>query len=127
MSGINGILYGDLSGVCLVGVDPGKTVGIGIIFRGDIVGTRKFVDFDRMVEWLRNELRLLDFEELIIRIGSGGSEYNEPIVDLLFKEFGSVGRLEIVNETNTSKRVEGRSRHEEAALRIAQRYGVELG
>lgn len=125
MSGINSF-FTHPTGLCLVGVDPGKTVGIGLIFNGSVLATRTFTDFHELVSWLRHELSLLGYEELIFRIGDGGGRYHEPLVDLLFKEFGHMGSFELVNETRTSVKVGTRSLHEEAALRIARRYGVRI-
>ncbi len=125
LSGINSF-FTQPTGLCLVGIDPGKTVGVGLIFNGSVLATRTFSDFRALVIWLRGELSLLAFEELIFRIGDGGDKYHEPLVDLLFKEFGHLGSFELVNETRTSVRVGSRSLHEEAALRIARRYGIRI-
>ncbi len=125
LSGINSF-FTQPTGLCLVGVDPGKTVGVGLIFNGSVLSTRTFTDLYALVTWLRKELSLLAYEELIFRIGDGGDKYHEPLVDLLFKEFSHLGSFELVNETRTSVKVGSRSLHEEAALRIARRYGVRI-
>ncbi len=124
MAKINNIFHLQSNFACIIGVDPGKTTGVSILIGRSIITTSKFKDFKKMLHWIKEQLKLVDFDQLIFKIGDGGGKFNEDVVDLLFKEFSRFSRLEIVNETKTSlKSSNGRSLHEEAAIRIALRYG----
>ncbi len=126
LNGINSLFSTKNNGLCLIGFDPGKNIGVGMIMDGAVLWTRVFREMDKMVVWLKSQLNMLRYNELIFRIGDGGGQYQEELVDLLFKEFGHLGIFELVNETRTSVKTAKRSLHEEAALRIAKRYGVRI-
>ena len=109
---------------CHIGIDPGKSIGISIIYMGDIMMTYLTDSSKKMILWIKKQLVNLEYSSLIIKIGNGGGKSRQDIV-LRVKEY-FVGNVQIqeVDEKRTSiKTTSEISIHEEAAIRIARRTG----
>ncbi len=124
---IKGLVENNLDSLCKIGIDPGKAIGISIIFIGRVLNTNVVYDMKSMVSWLNSKLKEIKFNSLKIKIGNGGGEVRNKILDFIVKHFQERAIIEIVDERNTSIRLnKNKSLHEEAAIRIANRVGTIL-
>lgn len=107
---------------CIVGVDPGKTIGLAILYMGEILTTNVFLDLNELIFWIKRQLRLVNASKIIFKIGFGENYWYKIIFDRIDKEFSNIAEIKAINEYRTSIRSDnGRIIHEEAAIRIAQR------
>lgn len=112
--------------VLLIGVDPGKNIGVACIYAGFLVWEETFGNLEEALAFLH---RLLDLpvKYHIVRIGDGLPEMAEKIASELSKRLDKADFIEIVDERGTTG---GRKRSEKdvrAAYRIAVRKGREYG
>ena len=113
-------------GNIIVGIDPGKTIGIAILQNANVISTSSFRDILLVEQWIKEEISTLSYRGFCIRIGNTGGEYNEPILDYIHKQFHKIARIEIVDETRSTYRTKGNTPrvHENAAIAIAKRNGT---
>lgn len=110
---------------CTIGIDPGKAIGISIIYLGVLLNTSVFNRLDKMLIWIKGMLKEIDYDTLLIKIGNGGGEIQTKIIDAIVNQYKGDVIIEKVNENNTSIREsKNKSIHEEAAIRIANRNGT---
>ncbi len=112
--------------VLLIGVDPGKNIGVACIYAGFLLWEGTFNDVEDVVSFLH---RLLDLpvKYHIVRIGDGLPDMAERIASELSERLEKTDFIEIVDERGTTG---GRKRSEKdvrAAYRIAVRKGREYG
>lgn len=106
----------------MVGIDPGKNIGVSIILQDSMVTSNTLNSVQKLIYWLRNEFSILQIDNPIIKIGDGDMVSVEEIIPALIHEFGSELDICLVDESNTSKREDkSRTSHEESAERIARR------
>ena len=106
----------------IVGIDPGKNIGVSIIFQDNFVTSSTLNSVQKLIYWLRNEFITLQISEPIIKIGDGDMISVDEIITALIHEFGSELNMILVDEANTSKREnKARTSHEESADRIARK------
>jgi hypothetical protein len=123
MAKIYEITTKESKGILVIGVDPGKDSGVAVIYNKQVIRTDVFNKLPLLIKFMQKEITQIKHKQLIIRIGDGGAIYNEPLTDLIFKTFHNLAKIEIIDETLTSTRSEGgkRTKHEEAAINIANR------
>ena len=109
--------------LCIVGIDPGMSVGVSIIYCEETFETNVFYQFSHLKRWLENRLKGINFGTLIFKIGNGGGAKKEEYIRLLKQNF--TAPIFEVNEWNTSIREGGElTIHEQAAIKIAHRKGT---
>lgn len=110
---------------CIVGIDPGVSVGVSIIFCDETFETNVFYQFSKLKVWLENRLKDINFTNLVFKIGNGGGSKKDDYIRHIKQNF-TVPILE-VDESNTSIREVGElTIHEQAAIKIAYRSGTEV-
>ena len=112
--------------VLLIGVDPGKNIGMACIYAGFLLWEETFGSLEEAITFL-HKLLDLPVKYRIIRIGDGLPEMAERIASELSKRLDRTDFIEIVDERGTTG---GRKRSEKdvrAAYRIAVRKGREYG
>ena len=119
---INKLKEENIKKYCIIGVDPGKTTGVAILYIGEIMATNIFLDLNKLVYWIKQEISVINNTEITFKIGFGDSYWYKIVFDRIHKEFSSIAEIKPINEFQTSIRSDyGRIIHEEAAIRIAQR------
>jgi hypothetical protein len=105
-----------------IGIDPGKNIGVSIILQDSLVTSNTLDSTQKLIYWLRNEFKVLKITNPIIKIGDGDMNSVEEIIPALIHEFGSELDINLVDESDTSKREnKSRTSHEESADRIARK------
>ncbi|MDH5646507.1 MAG: hypothetical protein OEZ01_10890, partial [Candidatus Heimdallarchaeota archaeon] len=84
-----------------------------------------FSSMRKLIIWISNKIKEIQYHQLVIRIGDGGgADRNYEILNSIIKQFSEISVIELVNEVNTSVRRDGKIPiHEEAAILIAKRSG----
>lgn len=112
----------------IIGVDPGKKIGLAAICDGMLLSAETS-RLNRLITKIQNYLLIFPSETIIIRVGDQPISVSQVIFNKLFAIFGKMEdlKIEIVKEANTS------SKHslipltldsdETAAFTIAQREG----
>lgn len=119
---INKLREDNIENYCIIGVDPGKTIGIAILYMGELLTTNVFLVVDELIYWTKQQLRLINASNITFKIGFGESNWYKILFDRIHKEFSHIAEIRAINEYRTSIRSNnGRIIHEEAAIRIAQR------
>lgn len=109
--------------VCIIGIDPGKATGASIVFCGNVFSTTVVYSFGTLERWIKENLKEINFDQLIFKVGNGGGENKIRIIENLRLSFDSP--IEEVNEKNTSiKEINELTIHEQAAIKIANREGT---
>lgn len=109
----------------LVGIDPGKHIGVACLYGGYLLWEEAFTEFNEAV---RAIIRLLSLPAKyhIVRIGDGRLEIAERLALALSSHIAKNDFIEIVNERGTSVGRKKRSEKDvKAAYRIAVRKGKE--
>lgn len=112
--------------VLLIGVDPGKNIGVACIYAGFLLWEETFGNLEEALAFLYRLLGL-PVKYHIVRIGDGLPDMAEKIASGLSKRLDRTDFIEIVDERGTTG---GRKRSEKdvrAAYRIAVRKGREYG
>jgi hypothetical protein len=106
----------------LVGIDPGRRIGVIVQYRGAIVHEGVYGDPGSVASLLR-KLLSLGARRRIVRLGFGEPEGARAIMreasDVLGKDYS----LELVDERNTTRGGIRTRKDVEAALRISRRRG----
>ncbi len=106
---------------CVVGLDPGKNIGVSIIFKGELISSNLFTNLDNLIRWIKRNLSIISYRSLEIKIGNGDKNSSKKVYNRIIKDFNS-DIVKFVNEKQTSIRKNYNiTEHEEAAIRIAYR------
>ncbi|MDH5400849.1 MAG: hypothetical protein OEY49_00020 [Candidatus Heimdallarchaeota archaeon] len=110
---------------CFIGIDPGKSIGTALLIEGEVITSNTFSSMRKLIIWISNKIKEIQYHQLVIRIGDGGgADRNYEILNSIIKQFSEISVIELVNEVNTSVRRDGKIPiHEEAAILIAKRSG----
>ncbi len=107
---------------CILGIDPGKTIGAAIIYMNELLISNSFISIEKLIYWINQQLEILHCDAFIIKIGNGEKYWFGLIYNRIYKEFSLKYPIIPVNEYKTSlKRTKSRTIHEEAAIIIANR------
>jgi len=123
IKGKNG--YGKL----VLGVDPGKRVGLVVMDDGSVVRTRILSSIEETATTILEVVNRMDANEKIVKIGDGAPAYQGALIELLDKALPSDVVIESVEEKGTTRPSRTRLFHRRrakdvySAIRIARRNG----
>ncbi|QLH75093.1 MAG: hypothetical protein HPY73_06335 [Methanomassiliicoccales archaeon] len=115
------LLRGRKYGALVVGIDPGRTIGIVIIGNGRVIHSGTFECPEDTADKVIKMTSGLEFDEVVVRIGHG----DRTIRNRIIRSVWSVAdRVEIVDETNTTMNTE--TPDIDAAILISKTKGYDL-
>ncbi len=112
--------------VLLIGVDPGKNIGVACIYAGFLLWEETFGNLEEALAFL-HKLLDLPVKYHIVRVGDGLPEMAEKIASELSKRLDRTDFIEIVDERGTTGGKKRSEKDVRAAYRIAVRKGREYG
>ena len=86
----------------LIGIDPGKRIGLSIYYYGREVEHSLHVSMDNLISHLVKILAGLRAKRKIVKIGNGDMKLAKKITNLLNLKYCSDFEIEFVNEQKTS-------------------------
>ena len=89
----------------LIGIDPGKRIGMSAFYRGREIESSVYSSVEDLVSHIIRILGGLRARRRIVKIGDGHMRIAEEIVGLLNLRFCSSFDLEFVDEQNTSMKI----------------------
>ena len=89
----------------LLGIDPGKQIGLSIYYLGNEISSSFFVSTEKLIKKVINILAELKAKHKIIKIGNGDMQMANEIAQLLNLKFCSNFEIEFVDERNTSLKI----------------------
>ena len=111
----------------LIGIDPGKRIGLSIYYYGREVEHSLHVSMEDLVSHLVRILAGLRAKKKIIKIGNGNMKMAKKITNLLNLKYCSDFEIEFVNEQKTSVKTKNYNqrgkRDMQSAKYITQREG----
>ena len=111
----------------LIGIDPGKRIGLSIYYYGREVEHSLHVSMDNLISHLVKILAGLRAKRKIVKIGNGDMKLAKKITNLLNLKYCSDFEIEFVNEQKTSVKTKNYNqrgkRDMQSAKYIAQRDG----
>ena len=112
----------------LIGIDPGKWMGLSVFYRGREIENSVHSSVDGLVSHIVRILGGLEAKHKIIRIGDGNMDVAQQVIGLLNIQSRSPFELELVNEQNTSMKIKNynqRGKRDMLSARyITQREGT---
>jgi hypothetical protein len=93
----------DIFNNLIIGIDPGKRPGIAVLGDGEVIRGFQVDSPEGATEIVKQVLELHQAQEIKIRIGHGAPTYRNRIINALFS---LKIPIEIVNETNTTHKVD---------------------
>jgi hypothetical protein len=87
----------------IVGVDPGKTYGIGILGDNKILETVTSSNTENAVRVIVDSLKRFPATTKVVRVGEGPPEYTKSLLNLLNKALPEATLVETVSEAGTSR------------------------
>ena len=111
----------------LIGIDPGKRMGLSIYYYGREVERSLYMSVEDLVSHLVRILAGLSAKKKIIKIGNGNMKLARKITNLLNLKYCSDFEIEFVNEQKTSVKTKNYNqrgkRDMQSAKYITQREG----
>lgn len=89
----------------VLGIDPGKRIGLSAYYLGTQITSSFFMSIDNLIDDLVSILAGLKAQKKIIKIGNGDMKIARKIVELLNLRFCSSFEIEFVDERNTSLKI----------------------
>ena len=89
----------------LLGIDPGKQIGLSVYYLGNEISSSFFVSIEKLIQKIISILAELKAKHKIIKIGDGDMQMANEIVKLLNLKFCSNFEIEFVDESNTSLKI----------------------
>jgi len=124
------ILRGKTSyGEMIIGVDPGKTLGLAVLGDGAILETAELPSVEKTVEAVMRIFEWNKADRKIVKVGNGVKECQSKLFKLLDRELSPKVIMESVEEEGTTKNIErlfGRRRNlidALSAVKISMRSG----
>jgi len=113
-------------GEVIVGVDPGKTIGLATLADDIVIQTAEYFTPLGVVKEIISIFFNIETDDFKIKIGHGGGEIREEITSRLNKIFQNKVDINVINERYTSKNQMQElrkvySKHMAAAILIAKR------
>jgi hypothetical protein len=87
----------------VVGVDPGKTIGIAILGDNKVLETVTSSNLEDAVHLILDSLKRFPAEVKVVRVGEGPPEYTKTLLALLNDALPEDTLVEIVSEAGTSR------------------------
>jgi len=112
----------------VVGVDPGKTFGLGVLTEGNVLETITCSAMDETVSKILDVLGKLKSANRIVKVGNGAPSITTELLPLLDETLPDDVVIEVVDEAGTSRFV-GENLHKRglrdafSAVKIAERRG----
>ncbi len=116
----------------VVGLDPGKTVGLAIVGDGNLIESSTSSSPEEAANAVMKALEEFKAKTKVVKVGDGVREYQRRLLSLLDHMLPPDVRLESVAERGTTRDIglsprRGRlSRDARSAIRISMRSGVEV-
>lgn len=116
----------------VVGVDPGKTLGIAVMGDGNLLRSMNIFDVEEAAQKILGALNAVNADTKKVRIGNGARKYQLKLVKLLDRSLPSDITLESVNEEGTTRINEAPSKYSHvprdimSAVRISMRRGYTI-
>ena len=116
----------------VVGVDPGKTLGIAVMGDGNLLRSMNVFDTEEAAQKILRALNAVNAGIKKVRIGDGAREYQLKLVKLLDRNLPPDITLESVNEEGTTRTNEAPLKYNHvprdimSAVRIAIRRGYTI-
>jgi len=110
----------------VVGVDPGKTVGVAIICDDIVLKTLVCHSVKDAVSNILNTLNEIRAEEMLVRIGDGAEPYRRLLIGTLNKELPLNVPLETVSEKGTTRVAKTLTSHRRGLLDAASAVEIAL-
>ena len=113
----------------VVGVDPGKRLGVVILGDGSLIKSENYSDVEKAAETISQKLTEIKADRKIVKIGDGAGKHGQVLVKVLDETLPSDIVLEYVKEDKTTKIDEKYLKHrrglrdEMAATKISARAG----
>ena len=89
----------------LLGIDPGKQIGLSIYYLGNEISSSFFVSIEKLIQKIISILAELKAKQKIIKFGNGDMHMATKIAELLNLKFCSSFEIEFVDERNTSLKI----------------------
>ena len=89
----------------LLGIDPGKQIGLSVYYLGNEISSSFFVSTEKLIQKVISILAELKAKHKIIKIGNGDMQMANEIAKLLNLKFCSSFEIEFVDERNTSLKI----------------------
>ena len=89
----------------LLGIDPGKQIGLSVFYLGNEISTSFFVSREKLIEKIITIMAELKAKQKIIKIGNRDMQMANEIAQLLNLKFCSNFEIEFVDEHNTSLKI----------------------
>jgi hypothetical protein len=87
----------------VVGVDPGKTIGIAILGDNKVLETVTSSNLEDAVHLILDSLKRFPAEVKVVRVGEGPPEYTKTLLALLNDALPEDTLVEIISEAGTSR------------------------
>lgn len=116
----------------VVGVDPGKTLGIAVMGDGNVLRSMNVFDTEEAAQKILRALNAINADTKKVRIGDGARDYQLKLVKLLDRSLPPDITLESVNEKGTTRTNETPLKHSHvprdimSAVRISMRRGSKI-
>ncbi len=112
----------------VIGVDPGKEIGVAVVTDGRVLRTDVFESVNEAIEGVLRQVSILTCSMKMVRIGSGGQEYSSEIMSVLKLLLPKGVEIQKVEEWGTSRHAlsvnhSRRTRNVASATAIALRQG----
>ena len=89
----------------LLGIDPGKRIGISVSYLGNQIANSFFISIEKLVDCLVNIMAELKAKKKVVKIGNGDMIIANKIFESLNLRFCSNFEIEFVDEANTSMKI----------------------
>ena len=89
----------------LLGIDPGKQIGLSVYYLGNEISSSFFISTDKLIEQVITILAELKAKQKIIKIGNGDMKMAKNISELLNLKFCSNFEIEFVDERDTTLKI----------------------
>jgi hypothetical protein len=111
----------------LIGIDPGSSMGVVILYGGRELGAITMNSVEKLVDLMIAVTKEVPHSSLSVKIGDGEPKSSLRLARMLRRRLPRSAAIEIVDESGTSSGKRGgigATRDERAAARIAFRRGV---
>ncbi|UCB60464.1 MAG: hypothetical protein JSW72_10310 [Candidatus Bathyarchaeota archaeon] len=113
----------------VVGVDPGRNLGVAVLGDGKILETKSYTNVDETVNTITEILNRTPATHKTVRIGNGAPSHSEKLCRHLIQVLPEHVVIERVPEAGTSRSYGGQQSHRRgkidinSAIKIGQRQG----
>jgi hypothetical protein len=113
-------LSNTLENILLIGIDPGKRIGLSILYMHEEIDSRVINSIDRLVELLEIIITNIEADKTIIKIGSGDLKLALKIAYALSYRLDAID-IELVDEHGTTSTIDASYRRRGVRDRLSAR------